>query len=146
MNTQSLPTLQVFQSFSRECLFQSCPEEFTRSLCEWINVLLKVNPAKHKKTSLSNVLRRNFSVLSLKRLNWKQRRDILASEKGLQLLKVITPLVNNQMSWYGAICSHTCFWAQQQKFAYSVSYIVGTSIISGWQHVHVPKWLGRKGN
>ena len=36
-------------------------------------------------------------LLSLKRTTWKQRRDILASERGLQLIKVITPPVINHL-------------------------------------------------
>ena len=37
-------------------------------------------------------------VLSLKRTAWKQRRDILASDKGLQLPKVTTAPVINHLS------------------------------------------------
>ena len=37
-------------------------------------------------------------LLSLKRTTWRQRRDILASERGLQLIKVITPPVINHLS------------------------------------------------
>ena len=37
-------------------------------------------------------------LLSLKRKAWKQRRDILASERGLHLIKVITPPVINHLS------------------------------------------------
>ena len=39
-------------------------------------------------------------LLSLKRLTWKQRRNLLSSEKGLQLLAVITPPVFNHLSEY----------------------------------------------
>ena len=42
-------------------------------------------------------------LLSLKRTTWKQRRDILASERGLQLNKVITPPVIYHLSWYVAV-------------------------------------------
>ena len=37
-------------------------------------------------------------LLSLKRTTWKQRRNVLSSEKGLQLLAVITPPVINHLS------------------------------------------------
>ena len=37
-------------------------------------------------------------LLSLKCTTWKQRRDILASERGLQLIKVFTPPVINRLS------------------------------------------------
>ena len=42
-------------------------------------------PAKHKKTSRGKISKR----LSLKRANWKQRRDILASEKTYSSLKML---------------------------------------------------------
>ena len=37
-------------------------------------------------------------LLSLKRTSWKQRRNVLSSEKGLQLIAVITPPVINRLS------------------------------------------------
>ena len=37
-------------------------------------------------------------LLLLKRTTWKQRRNVLSSEKGLQLIAVITPPVNNHFS------------------------------------------------
>ena len=46
MNTQNLPTLQVFQLLFCKCkshFLQSCPKEFIRSLCECIVNLLKGN-------------------------------------------------------------------------------------------------------
>ena len=54
-------------------------------------------PAKPKKISLGKFSER-VRLLSLKRTTWKQRRDILASETGLQLIKVITPPVINHLS------------------------------------------------
>ena len=36
-------------------------------------------------------------------LFWCQRSDVLASEKGLQLMKVITPPAIIHMSWHGAV-------------------------------------------
>ena len=48
-------------------------------------------------------------LLSLKRTTWKQRRNVLSSEKGLQLIAVITPPVINHLSWYGAVCSRPSF-------------------------------------
>ena len=54
-------------------------------------------PAKHKKTSRGKILKRGSTFVS-KTSTWKQRRDILASERGLQLIKVITPPVINRLS------------------------------------------------
>ena len=48
-------------------------------------------------------------LLSLKRLIWKQRRDVLSSEKRFQLIAVITPLVLNHLSWFGTVCSCPSF-------------------------------------
>ena len=39
-----------------------------------------------------------FWLLSLKRTTWKQRRNVLSSENGLQLIAVITPPVINHLS------------------------------------------------
>ena len=54
-------------------------------------------PAKHKKHHVTKI-QGEVPLLSLKRTTWKQRRDILASERGLQLIKVITPPVINHLS------------------------------------------------
>ena len=46
---------------------------------------------KHYVTKFEN----EFLLLFLKRINWKQRRDVLASKKWLQLIKVNTvPAIN----------------------------------------------------
>ena len=73
------------------------PEEFIRLLCEGMVNLLKGNLQRikrHHVTKFQNEVR----LLSLKRIAWKQRRHVLASEKGLQLIKVITPHVINHLS------------------------------------------------
>ena len=54
-------------------------------------------PAKHKKTSVVK-FQSKARLLSVKRTTSKQRRDILASERGLQLIKIITPPVVNHLS------------------------------------------------
>ena len=58
-------------------------------------------------------------LLLLKRTTWKQRRNVLLSEKGLELLAVITPPVIIHLSWYGAVCScpSFCVW---QEYNYAV--------------------------
>ena len=65
-------------------------------------------PAKHKKTSRGKNSKRGLTIVS-KRTTSKPRRDVLASEKGLQLSKVITPPVINHLSWYGAVFLRSCF-------------------------------------
>ena len=53
--------------------------------------------AKHKKTSRDKRLKRGSTIVS-KNTTWMQRRDILASERGLELIKVITLPVINHLS------------------------------------------------
>ena len=111
MNTQNFSTLQVFQSFSHKCkslFLQSCPKEFIRFLCECIINLLKGNLQSMKRHHVVK-FQSEVRLLSLKRTTWKQRRDILASERGLQLIKVITPPVIDHLSWYGPVCLRSCF-------------------------------------
>ena len=100
MNTQNLSTLQVFQSLSRKCkshFLQSCPKEFIRFLCECIVNLLKGDLQGIKKHHVVK-FQDEVGLLSLKRTNWKQRRNCLSSEKGLQLIAVITTHVINHLS------------------------------------------------
>ena len=100
MNTQNLSTLQVFQSFSHKCkslFLQSCPKEFIRFLCECIINLLKGSLQSIKRHHMVK-FQSEVRLLFLKRTTWKQRREILASERGLQLIKVITPPVVNYLS------------------------------------------------
>ena len=111
MNTQNLSTLQVFQSCSHKCknhFLQSCPREFIRFLCECIINLLNGNLQSIKRQHVTK-FRSKVWLLSPKLTTRKQRRDILASERGLQLIKNITPPVINHLSWYGAVCPCSCF-------------------------------------
>ena len=100
MNTQNVSTLQLFQSLSRKCkchFLQSCLKEFFRYLCECIVNLLKGNLQAIK---CHHVVKFQDEVwlLSLKRTTWKQRRNVLSSEKGEQLIAVIKPPVINHLS------------------------------------------------
>ena len=100
MNTQNLSTLQVFQSLSRKCkshFLQSCPKVFIRFLCECIVYLLKGNLQTIKRHHMVK-FQDEVWLLSLKGTSWKQRRNVLSSEKGLQLMAVITPPVINHLS------------------------------------------------
>ena len=53
--------------------------------------------ANHKKTSRGKISRPSLVTIA-KRTTWKQRRNVLSSEKGLQLIAVITPPVINHLS------------------------------------------------
>ena len=58
--------------------------------------------AKHEKRHHVAKFPSKVRLLSLKRTTRKQRRDILPSERGVQLIKVITPSVFYHLSRYGA--------------------------------------------
>ena len=122
----SLPQMQ--QSFA------SVSKEIIRLLCGCIVNLLKWNlqsRKRHHVTKCQNEVR----LFSPERINWRQRRDVMASEKRLQLIKVITPLVINHFPWYGAVCFRPWFCVlqqqqQQQEFEISGSYKSGASKVS----------------
>ena len=142
MNIQNLSTLQVFQSFSHKCknlFLQSCPKEFIGFLCECIKNLVIGNLQTIKRHHVAK-FQNEVRPLSLKRTTQKQRRDILASERGLQLIKVITPPVIKRLSWYGPVCPRSCFCVEQ-KFDYSVSYKAWTSKVSTFTTSDVPNWF-----
>ena len=95
MNTQNRSTLQVFQLLSRKCkshFLQSCPKEFIRFLCECIVNLLKGNVQAIKRHQVVK-FQDEVCLLLQKGTPWKKRRNVLSSEKGLQLIAVITPPV-----------------------------------------------------
>ena len=100
MNTKTLFTHQVFQSLSRKCkshFLQSCPKEFIRFLCECIVNLLKGNLQAINRHHVVKFQDEVWLLLQ-KRKTWKQRRNVLSPEKGLQLLAIITPPVINHLS------------------------------------------------
>ena len=135
MNTQKLSTLQVFQAFAHKCkrfFLQFCPKEFITFLCECKVNLLKGNLQSIERHQLTK-FQVEVRLPSLKRITWKQRRDVLASEERLQLIKIITPPVINNLSWHGAVCFRSCFCVQQE-FEYPVSYKARISKISTLQN------------
>ena len=99
MNTQNFSTLQVFQSLSRKCkshFLQSYPKDFIRFLRECTVNLFKGSLQAIKRHHVVK-FQDEVWLLSLKRTTWKQRRNVLSSEKGLQLIAVITPPVINHL-------------------------------------------------
>ena len=95
-------------------------------------------PAKHKLTSCAKVSKGTSINLSKKNHleTWRQRREVLSSQKLLQLIKVITLPTGNHYSWYGSVCSRPCF-CKQEEFEYSDSYRAGNSKVSSWRKSHV---------
>ena len=82
MNTQNLSSLQVFQSFCHKCknhFPKWCPKEFKRFLCECIITLLKGNLQRIKRHHVSKFQNEIWSLF-VKRIPWKRRVDVLASE------------------------------------------------------------------
>ena len=99
MNTQNFSTLQVFQLLSRKSkshFLQSCPKEFIRFLCECIVNLLNGNLQAIRRRHVVNF--RDEVWLPSLETTWKQRRNVLSSEKGLQIIAAITLPVNNHLS------------------------------------------------
>ena len=136
--SHKIPLLSVCQSFSDKCksiFLQSCPKEFIRTHSK----SAQGKPAKQRNTSRDNVSKWG-SFMSLRRTTCRQIRDILASDKGLQLIKHNTPPVINHFSWYGPVCPRS-FFCVQQKFDYSVSYKAGTSKVSTFIKSRVPNWF-----
>ena len=90
----------------------SVPIAFPQMQKSLSSVLLKrvypVSMRMHSKSTKGNLqtIKRHHVVrfqdevwlLSLKRTTWKQRRNVLSSEKGLQLIAVIIPPVINHLS------------------------------------------------
>ena len=122
----------------------SCPKELIRFLYECIVKILRRNLQSIKRHHVKK-LQNEMPSRSLKRITWKQRRDVLPSEKRLQLIKVNTLPVVNHLPWYGAVCSRPCLSIQQQlEFEYSGSYKGGASKISSSTKSHVPNWFAQK--
>ena len=98
-HTKSLYTPSVPIAFPQmqNLLPQSCPKEFIRFLCERIVNRLKGNLQAIKRHHVVKI-QDEVWLLSLKRTTWTQRRNVLSSEKGLQLIAVITPPVINPLS------------------------------------------------
>ena len=86
---QKISPLFKFQSFSHGCkifFLESCTEEFIRFLCESIAHLIK-EKLQSMKRNHSRKFQYQVRLFNSKRITWKQRREFLASRKGLQLLK-----------------------------------------------------------
>ena len=100
ISAQNFSILHAFQSFSRKCkihFLQSCPKDFIRFLSECIVNILKGNLQNVKRHHVIKY-KRELHLLFLKRFIWKQRRDLLTSERGLQLVDTITPFVIYHLS------------------------------------------------
>ena len=147
MNTLNLSTLQAFQHVSIACTIQflkTCPKEVIRFLSECIVNLLQGNLSEVKRR---HVVKSTDEIheLFLKRTTWKQRKSLLSSQKGLLLIKTISPFVINHLSWDGTVCSSTSFCLQLQQQPHHC-HKTRTTIIQTWTNSHVPQRYVEKGN
>ena len=140
-HTKSLhsPSVPIIFPQMQKYFLQSCLKESIRFLCECIINLRKANLQSEKRHQVVK-FQSEVRLLSLKRTTWKQKRDNLASERGLQLIRVITSPVINHLFWYGPVCPRSCFCVQE-KFGYPVSYKAGTSKVSTFTNFHVRNWF-----
>ena len=141
INTPTHSVLQAFSTFFAKIniFFQSCLKHFNSFLYESIVDLLE-RPANQKKTSSDKTSEQNLIVILEKKATWRQRTDLLQAKKVLQLLKVITPPVINQLSWQGADFRRSRFCVQQM-FEHPISYQAKISKVSSFTNSHVPCWL-----
>ena len=88
---------------------------------------------------------KKWSAIAFSKKNtWKQKTDVLESEKGLQLIKLNTLSVINHLFWHGTGCPLFSFCVQQQVFEYSDSYKARASKVSRWAKSQVPDWFAQK--
>ena len=133
------PSVSIIFHKCKSLSLQSWPKEVIKFLCEKIVNILKENLQSIKRQHVAK-FQNEVRWLSSKRITWKQRRDVLASDSGLHLIKVITPLVTNLLSWHSAVCSWSCFLIQQEV-EYPASFKAGTTKVSTFKKSHVPKWF-----
>ena len=98
-HTKSLYSPNVLMAFPQlqNHFLQSGPKKFIQFACECIVNMLKGNMQAIKRHHVIK-FQDEVWLLSLKRTTWKQTRNVLSSEKGLQLIAVITPPVINHLS------------------------------------------------
>ena len=71
-------------------------------------------PAKQETAACKKVSETNIVFSSFKNGKKRQRRNILASKKSLQLMNVNTSPMISRLSRHGAACSCFCFDVQQE--------------------------------
>ena len=86
-NTQKFSTLRVFQSFFHKCkrlFLQSCLKKLIRVLFQCKVTLLKGNLQSKKRHHVAKFQRKIWFPF-WKRITWKQKRDVMASEKRVKI-------------------------------------------------------------
>ena len=96
------PSVPIIFPQNQKSSLQTCPKQFIWFLSEWRVSLLEGNLQSMKRHHAAK-FQNNVRLFSLRRITWKQKRDVLTSERGLRLKKVVTPSVISHFSWYGAV-------------------------------------------
>ena len=105
MNLQNYYTVNLFLKFSpvlRKHVILHCPDEILKFFCDCVfNVVKgKVKLEKNLKAKLAVLTREKpnlETICSKKRVSLKKKRQVLGSERGLRLLKLILPSVQNHL-------------------------------------------------
>ena len=144
----------VFQPFSDKCknlFLQFCPKELIRFLCECIGNLMNEDLQGKKTHHVTKFQNNSWLLFFVFWITWMQRKDVLASKNGLQLIEVNIPAIINLLLEFAAVCFHPCFCVQQQQqqqqreFENSGSCKTRASRISGCTKSHLPQWFASKG-
>ena len=105
MNSQNYYTLDLYQKFSptlRKFFILHCPDEIIKLFCDCIFNVVKGS------VKLENNIQRNMAVLSRekaniekictkKRVSLERKRQVLGSDRGKRLLKLVIPSVLNHL-------------------------------------------------
>ena len=91
------PTVPIIFPQMQKCFPSVLPKRVYPDSLRTHNKSARRKAAKQKRHHVAK-FQSEVRLLSPKRTTWKQRRDILTSERGLQLIKVITPPVINHLS------------------------------------------------
>ena len=132
-----------FRRGAKVLSFSVVQKQFFRFLYKCIINLLKPNLKSIKRHHVTN-FQSDVRLSSVKKSSWKQRREILVSDKGLQPMKVNSPPVINRLPWHGANRPRYCFCVQQ-VLQYPVSHQAGTSKLSTSRKVLVLFWFTWEG-
>ena len=112
MNSQNYYALDLYQKFSptlRKFFILHCPDEIIKFFCDCIfNVTFNVTTVVKGRVKLENNIQRNMAVLSRekaniekictkKRVSLKRKRQVLGSDRGMRLLKLVIPSVLNHL-------------------------------------------------
>ena len=91
------PSVPIIFPQMQKCFPSVLPKRVYPVSLRMHNKYAQRKPASSKRHHLKK-FKNEIRLLALKRTTWKQRRDILLSARGLQLIKVITPPVINHLS------------------------------------------------